>query len=279
MADRTGILAGALLPGMPHLLADEPAPSWSALADGARDVGARLRRLDPDVVLLLSTQWFTVLGHQFQCDSNPRGQHVDENWYAYDYGLLDYDLRFDVDFTERWADRVQAGGLQARRTRYDGFPIDAGTIVTSALLDPDRKLRWAQVSCNLYADAGTLAEVGRAGAAAARDAGLRAAVVVVTGMSSGLLQEWIEPGQDRIGAPGHEQWNTRILDLLTSGKVDEALAVREEFARQAQADSQFRALAFAAGAEAATGPAHLHAYGPIWGTGGAVLSWNLTDHH
>ncbi|MFC0098899.1 2-amino-5-chlorophenol 1,6-dioxygenase subunit alpha [Micromonospora marina] len=279
MADRTGIVAGALLPGMPHLLADEPAPSWSALADAARDVGARLRRLEPDVVLLLSTQWFTVLGHQFQCDPNPRGRHVDENWYAYDYGLLDYDLRFDVDFTERWAARVQAGGLQARRTRYEGFPIDAGTIVTSALLDPDRKLRWAQVSCNLYADAGTLAEVGRAGGAAARDAGLRAAVVVVTGMSSGLIQEWIEPGQDRIGAAGHEQWNTRILDLLTAGKVDEALAVREDFARQAQADSQFRALAFAAGAGAATGPAHLHAYGPIWGTGGAVLSWNLTDHH
>ncbi|KXK62036.1 2-amino-5-chlorophenol 1,6-dioxygenase subunit alpha [Micromonospora rosaria] len=278
MADRTGIVAGALLPGMPHLLAEHPAPSWSALAGAARDVGARLRRLEPDVVLLLSTQWFTVLGHQFQCDPNPRGEHVDENWYAYDYGLLDYDLRFDVDFTERWADRVQAGGMQARRTRYDGFPIDTGTIVTSALLDPDRRLRWAQVSCNLYADADTLADVGRAGAAAARDAGLRAAVVVVTGMSSGLIQQWIEPGQDRIGEPGHDQWNTRVLDLLTAGKVDEVLAVREDFARQAQADSQFRALAFAAGAEATTGPAHLHAYGPIWGTGAAVLSWNLPDH-
>ncbi|NLU78526.1 2-amino-5-chlorophenol 1,6-dioxygenase subunit alpha [Micromonospora sp. HNM0581] len=279
MADRTGILAGALLPGMPHLLAEQPAPSWSALADAARDVGTRLRRLEPDVVLLLSTQWFTVLGHQFQCDPNPRGQHVDENWYAYDYGLLDYDLRFDVDFTERWAARVQAARVQARRTRYDGFPIDTGTIVTSALLDPDRKLRWSQVSCNLYADADTLADVGRAGAAAARDAGLRAAVVVVTGMSSGLIQQWIEPGQDRIGAPGHDQWNTRILDLLTAGKVDEVLAVREDFARQAQADSQFRALAFASGADATTGPAHLHAYGPIWGTGGAVVSWNLPDHH
>ncbi|MFE0593284.1 2-amino-5-chlorophenol 1,6-dioxygenase subunit alpha [Micromonospora echinospora] len=275
MADRTGVVAGALLPGMPHLLAEEPAPSWAALAAATRDVGERLRRLDPDVVLLLSTQWFTVLGHQFQCDPNPRGEHVDENWYAYDYGLLRYDLNFDVPFTQRWAGRVAADGMQARQTRYDGFPIDAGTIVTSNLLDPDHRLRWAQVSCNLYADAQTLADVGRAGAAAAREAGLRAAVVVVSGLSSGLIQQWIEPDQDRISDARHDQWNTRVLDLLVAGDADGALAVREDFARQAQADSQFRALAFAAGAGATDGPAHLHAYGPIWGTGGAVLSWNL----
>ncbi|MET8232786.1 2-amino-5-chlorophenol 1,6-dioxygenase subunit alpha [Micromonospora sp. NPDC005298] len=274
MAD-TGIVAGALLPGMPHLLAENPAKCWADLAGAARDVGDRLRRLKPDVVLLLSTQWFTVLGHQFQCDPNPRGEHVDENWYAYDYGLLRYDLRFDVPFTERWADHVQKGGMQARRTRYDGFPIDTGTIITSALLDPDRELRWSQVSCNLYADAQTLADVGAAGAAAAREAGVRAAVVVVTGMSSGLIQQWIEPHEDHIGDPAHDRWNRRVLDLLTAGKVDEVLKIREDFARQAQADSQFRALAFAAGAGAAAGPAQLHAYGPLWGTGGAVLSWNL----
>ncbi|WP_341720595.1 2-amino-5-chlorophenol 1,6-dioxygenase subunit alpha [Micromonospora sp. FIMYZ51] len=274
MAD-AGIVAGALLPGMPHLLAEKPAPCWADLANAAREVGDRLRRLKPDVVLLLSTQWFTVLGHQFQCDPNPRGEHVDENWYAYDYGELRYDLRFDVSFTERWADQVHKGGMQARRTRYDGFPIDTGTIVTSALLDPDRELRWSQVSCNLYAGADTLADVGAAGAAAAREAGVRAAVVVVTGMSSGLIQQWIEPAEDHLSDPAHDRWNRRVLDLLTAGKVDEVLKIREDFARQAQADSQFRALAFAAGAGATAGPAHLHAYGPLWGTGGAVLSWNL----
>ncbi|MFV2018103.1 2-amino-5-chlorophenol 1,6-dioxygenase subunit alpha [Micromonospora sp. LOL_023] len=270
-----GIQAGVLMPGMPHLLADRPAPSWAALADSARTVGERLRRLEPDVVLLLSTQWFTVLGHQLQCDPNPRGGHTDENWYAYDYGHLEYDLRFDVDFTERWAARIDSCGMQARRTRYDGFPIDTGTIVASALIDPRRSLRWAQVSCNLYADADTLARVGRAGAQTAHDAGLRAAVVVVSGMSSGLIQQWIEPDQDHIAEPAHDRWNLRILQLLLDGQIDEALAVREDFARQAQADSQFRALAFLAGTGAATGAAQQHTYGPIWGTGGAVLSWNL----
>ncbi|MFV2012341.1 MULTISPECIES: 2-amino-5-chlorophenol 1,6-dioxygenase subunit alpha [unclassified Micromonospora] len=274
MTDR-GIQAGVLLPGMPHLLADKPATSWAALADSARTVGDRLRALEPDVVLLLSTQWFTVLGHQFQCDPNPRGAHTDENWYAYDYGHLSYDLRFDVEFTERWAARVDADGMQARRTRYQGFPIDTGTIVTSTLLDPQCTLRWAQVSCNLYADADTLARVGRAGAEAARDAGVRAAVVVVSGLSSGLIQQWIEPDQDRIAEPAHDQWNERILQMLTAGDTDKVLAVREDYARQAQADSQFRAFAFLAGTGVAAAPGQLHSYGPLWGTGAAVLSWNL----
>ncbi|MGP4023208.1 hypothetical protein [Actinomadura sp. 3N407] len=200
---------------------------------------------------------------------------IPRGWYAYDYGELDYDLRFDVEFTERWAAEADARGTQARRTRYDGFPIDTGLIVASALLDPDRALRFSQVSCNLYADAATLAEVGAAGAAAAREAGVRAAVVAVSGLSSGLIQKWIEPAEDHIAEPSHDRWNNRMLGLLTEGRMDEVLAARDDFARQAQADSQFRALAFLNGTGAARGPARRHAYGPLWGTGGAVLSWNL----
>lgn len=264
-----------LLPGMPHLLADTPGPAWAELAEAARAVGERLRAFAPDVVLLLSTQWFTVLGHQFQCDPNPRGHHVDENWYAYDYGRLDYDLRFDVDFTERWAAAVDARGMQARRTRYEGFPIDTGLIVASRLLDPDRSLRFAQVSCNLYARPEDLAAVGAAGAQAAAASGARTAVVGVSGLSSGLLQKWIEPADDRIGDPAHDRWNTRMLGLLAEGRVQEALTAREEYAREALADSQFRALAFLDGTGAAHGDADVHAYGPLWGTGGAVVTWNL----
>ena len=65
------VVAAAFVPGMPHLLAEDPAPSWRKLADATREVGVRLRRLEPHAVLLMSTQWFTVLGHQLQL-----GQHV-----------------------------------------------------------------------------------------------------------------------------------------------------------------------------------------------------------
>ena len=187
------VVGAALVPGMPHLLAAEPAPSWKLLADAARQAGRDLKAAGPDAFVVLSTQWFTVLGHQFQVDPNPRGHHVDENWYAYDYGTLDYDLRVDVELAEAWACQAEDMGFQARRTRYDGFPVDTGTVVAGRLVDPDRSRPIALVSCNLYAAAADLGRVAEAAARAAGELGRRVAFVAVSGLSSGLIQRWIEP--------------------------------------------------------------------------------------
>jgi 2-aminophenol/2-amino-5-chlorophenol 1,6-dioxygenase alpha subunit len=271
------VVGAALVPGMPHLLAADPAPSWKLLADAAREAGRRLRAARPDAIVVLSTQWFTVLGHQFQLDPNPRGGHVDENWYAYDYGTLAYDLRVDAELAECWAAQAEAMGFQARRTRYDGFPVDTGTVTAGKLVDPDRAVPIALVSCNLYAAAEDMGRIAQAAVAAAERLGRRVAFVAVSGLSSGLIQRWIEPGEDRFEVADHDTWNRRVLDLLAGGRLEEVLALRERYAREAQADSQFRAMAFLAGSGACDRPAQVLAYGPVWGTGAAVVTW-LEDH-
>jgi 2-aminophenol/2-amino-5-chlorophenol 1,6-dioxygenase subunit alpha len=263
------VVAAALVPGMPQLLAAEPAPSWAELAAAAREVGDRLRRLDVQAVLLLSTQWFTVLGHQVQCDPRLTGSRTDENWYRYDYGKLRHDLRIDVELAHAWADAVDAAGMQARRTRYDGFPIDTGTVTASRLLDPDGRGRWAIVSCNLYADPSAMGAVARAGVRAAGDR--RVAVVAVSGLSSGLIPRWITPDQDRFENAEHDRWNRKVLDAIRAGADVGALI--PEYARVAQVDSQFRAHAFLAGSGVVDGPGEVLAYGPVWGTGAAVVWW------
>jgi len=272
-AERAAFRGAAIVPGMPHLLAGDPAPSWRELAEATRRTGADLRALKPDVLVVLSTQWFTVLGHQVQLDPHPHGTRVDENWYAYDYGTLAYDLRMDVPFSEAWADAIDAAGLQARRTRYDGFPIDTGVITAQPLLDPDSALPIAQVSTNLYADAEDLSTLGACALRAAAATGRSVAFVAISGLSSGLIQRWIEPAEDRFEDPEQDRWNRRMLDLLAAGRVTDALQASTDYAREAQADSQFRALAFLAGTGCLTGPADVRAYGPIWGTGAAVIHW------
>lgn len=274
MSDRCpGVVAAALVPGSPHLLAGDPAPSWKDLAAAVEQVGDRFRAAGVEALVLLSTQWFTVLGHQFQLDPNPQGRRTDENWYGYDFGHLDYDLRVDIGLTRAWLAAAEREGLQTRETRYDGFPIDTGTVVTARLLDPGRRMPLALVSCNLYAEVAALATLGATAVAAAAETGRRVGVVAVTGLSAGLLQQWISPGEDVISSQEHDRWNRRVLGLLTEGRLAEALALREQFAREALADSQFRALAFLAGTGAVDGPAELLSYGPVWGTGAAVLSW------
>ncbi|MFI5612609.1 hypothetical protein [Amycolatopsis sp. NPDC051903] len=273
------VVAAALVPGMPQLLAKDPAPSWADLRAGVEQVGEEFREAGVDTVVLMSTQWFTVLGHQFQLDPNPRGERLDENWYAYDYGRVSYDLRVDTELTERWVELTAARGLQARRTHYDGFPIDTGTVTLSTLLDPGRRFRYAMVSCNLYAEVDSISTLGETAVAAAADRGRRVGVVVVSGLSAGLIQRWIQPSEDGIATPEQDKWNRRILDSLVRGEVGETLALREDFAREAAADSQFRALAFLLGAGVLTSPGELLAYGPIWGTGAAVVSWRPNTSH
>jgi len=128
------------------------------------------------------------------------------------------------------------------------------------------------VSCNLYADPDVLATVAAAGVAAAGDR--RVAVVAVSGLSSGLIPRWITPAEDRIAEPEHDRWNRKVLDALAAGPdVTDVAPLRAEFARAAQADSQFRAHAFLTGSGAARGKAEVLAYGPVWGTGAAVVWW------
>ncbi|MDX6742775.1 hypothetical protein [Actinocorallia sp. A-T 12471] len=270
----TDAFAGAvLLPGMPQLAAETPAPVWAELAAEAGAVGEALRASGAETLVVLSTQWFTVLGHQVQLDARLRGTRVDENWYDFDYGTLPYDLRTDVDLAEQWAVEIERTGLEARRTSYEHFPIDTGMIVATRLLDPAGTLPVAQVSCNLYAGVDAIGRLGRAVMAAAAQVGRRVALVAVSGLSSGLTQRWIEPDEDRLETPEHEAWDRRVLGLLAEGRLDEVMALREQYAREAQADSQLRALAFLEGSGTIGGPADVRAYGPLWGTGGAVVHW------
>jgi 2-aminophenol/2-amino-5-chlorophenol 1,6-dioxygenase subunit alpha len=267
------LVMAALVPGMPHMLAADPAPSWARLGDAVRRTGDRLRAAGVETVVMVSTQWFTVLGHQVQTDPHLAGEHCDENWYRYDYGRQRYDITVDTELALAWADTIDARGLQSRRTRYDGFPVDNGTITTMNLLDPEHRFRLALVSCNLYAGADAMSVLGETAAAAAGGLGRRFGVVVVSGLSSGLIQRWIQPGEDRV-ADGHETWDRRMLDLIVDRKHDDVLDLREEYARSAQVDSQLRVYPFLVGAGVGDlESCELLEYGPIWGTGAAVVNW------
>lgn len=273
MSRSSSFAGAAIVPGMPQVLASQQHPDWAALAEGMTQVADDIETARPDVLVILSTQWFTVLGYQFQMDPNPRGSHVDENWYDFDYGRLSYSFDVDVDFSEEWAVQTEASGFQSRRTLYDDFPIDTGTIVAQQILNNDSRIPSALVSCNLYAAATDLGHIAAAGLRAAEILDKRAYFIAVSGLSSGLTQRWIAPDEDRVESTQFEEWDRRMLGLLVEGRLDEALGLREEYAREAQADSQFRALAFLAGTDQLDQPADLLAYGPLWGTGGAVVRW------
>jgi 2-aminophenol/2-amino-5-chlorophenol 1,6-dioxygenase alpha subunit len=268
------IVGVGLIPGLPHLLARDPASSWERLANAARELGEQFRGAGAEALMLMSTQWFTVLGHNFQARPHLRGTYVDENWYAYDYGTFDYEIDIDPGLTRGWGEEVAADGFQVHMTDYDGFPIDTGTLVAQRLLDPHRQLPIALMSCNLYAQAEVMERLGHAGARAVARFDGKVACVAVSGLSGGWANRWIEPQEDETSSPAHDAWNRRMLEWIEAGDGATALAERERYSEESEVDSQLRALPLIEGWAGGLGPAEVRAYGPVWGTGAAVVSWN-----
>lgn len=268
------IVGVGLIPGLPHLLAGDPAPSWGQLGDAARSFGDELREAGADALMVMSTQWFTVLGHNFQARPKLRGTYVDENWYAYDYGSFDYDFETEPDLTAGWAAEAKSDGFQVHLTDYEGFPIDTGTLVARELLDPEHRLPVTIISTNLYADTGDMERLGHAGARAVADFDGNVACVAVSGLSGGWTNRWIEPSEDAISSAEHDDWNRRILGWLEAGEADRVMEERERYSAACDVDTQLRALPMIEGWAGGLGPADVRAYGPVWGTGAAVVTWN-----
>lgn len=267
------VVGAAFVPGMPHLLAGLPAPGWLGLANAARDVGRELRAAGVETLMVISSQWFSVLGLQVLTRPHLRGTRVDENWYSYDFGTIDYALRTDVEIADAWLAQLRGDGFQARPTDHPHFPIDTGLVVATRLLDPDGALSIAQASLNLYGTPESVERVGAAAARAANSCGRKVAVVAIATLSTLPHKTWIEFHQDKISSEHHDRWNRRMLDLIGAGRADEALALHAEFTAAAQTDAQMRPLFFLRGACGLSKNAKVRAYAPIWGMGGAVVSW------
>src|SRR5579864_620324 len=143
------IVKGYIMPGMPHVMLPTQSASRRELRDACRVAGANVQEARPDVLVIFSTQWVSVLGHLVQARPNPKGMHVDENWY--DLGDLPYDFRTDVELANRSIELGVGAGLQVRPVDFEGFPVDTGMLVTLEFFDPKRQLPVVGVSCNIYA--------------------------------------------------------------------------------------------------------------------------------
>jgi len=264
-----------ILPGLPHLTSQVPVGSWEALRRGFRQAGEQIQKVRPDVLVIYSTQWISVLGHSFQTHPNPKGLHVDDNWY--EFGDFPFDLRVDVDLGARAAASASSCGLATKTVNYEGFPIDTGVLVTQRFVNTQNTIPVAIVSCNIYAAQEDSLTLGRAMRQAIEEDGKRAVVIACTGLSGRFFTEAIDPLQDRFSRAEDDTWNRRILDLIARGKNSEVFTFSAEYAKAAVPDMGFKAFAWLMGVLGTPAtPGKLLAYGPVWGTGAAVVEYALT---
>jgi 2-aminophenol/2-amino-5-chlorophenol 1,6-dioxygenase alpha subunit len=267
-----GIVRGYIVPGMPQpLLAPAQSPAWSALRAAFERVRAEIEATPADLLLLYSTQWISIIGHQIQADPEPKWVHVDPEWH--ELGDLPYTFRMDAEFAAAYQQAAAARGLTARTVAYHGFPIDTGTVVALKLLNPSNRLPACVVSCNMYADRGETLVLGKAASDALRETGRRAIAIAVTALSNRMFTEIIDPRADRISSLKDDEWNRKILEILAAGRLEDVSQLAREVNAQSNADQKMKAFWWLGALLGRHNnfDGRVFEYQPVYGTGAALV--------
>ena len=262
-----------VVPGMPHpLLVPDANAGYRAIADGFAAARARVEASGGDLLVLYSTSWPSVIGHQIQADPAPTWVHVDPEWH--ELGSIPYTFRMDAEYAHAYEAAARARGLHARTVAYRGFPIDTGTVVALKLLNPDNRIPACVVSCNMYADRAETLVLGKAARDAAERLGRRAVGVGVTALSNRLHTDIVPFAEDRLSSQHDDEWNRKLLELFGEGRLEDVAQLARTFTAQAHADSKLKAIwwlaAFMGQHNRYAG--EVLAYEALYGTGGAVVA-------
>jgi len=266
------VVSAFLVHGSPLPFLRPDNPPWRELDAGYRSAAASLKASKPDVIAVYSTQWIAVLDELWQARPRSVGVHVDENWH--EYGDLAFDIRCDVKLTKAIIAATPAFGVRSKAVDYDGFPIDTGTIIANNYLNPTGKLPLVIAANNVYHDWETTKKLAAATVACADKLGRRVALVAVGGLSGSIIREEIDLGTDHIASKADDDWNRKMLRLIASGNLAAVAKACPKYATEARVDMGFKHLAWILGglADQCAG-AMVHAYGPSYGSGAAVVEF------
>jgi reactive intermediate/imine deaminase len=273
------VVKAFIVPGIPHpLLCPEKNAGWQQLRDGFEALGQEIIDSGAELIVLYSTMWPSILGHQIQARPEPEWVHVDELFH--DLGSIPYRFKMDVDYANAYQKSATERGLLARTVDYHGFPIDTGSVTALKLLTPNNEIPACIVSSNIYSDRAETIVLGKAALDAAIATGKKIAVGVVMTLSNRLFTSDIAPEDDHIHSPKDEEWNQKLLQFIREGRVEDLSQLSREIHRQIRIKKVVNFKPFW-WLSAVTGQSNgfegkVHAYAPIVGTGGAVCSFTPT---
>ena len=269
------ILFGIYCPPHPHpLLCPDGNQGYRNLRQAFENCAKKIEESDADLILVYSTTWPSVVGHQIQALENPIWTHVDDDFHY--LGSMPYEFSIDVDFAKSMKDAAVARGLYARTVAYDGFPIDTGSVVALSLLNPENRIPAVILSSNMYANRSETIVLGKAARDTLHAQGKKAVIVVVSSLSNRMFTEHIDPSEDRIHSQKDDDWNQKILEFFADGRLEDLSQLSRDIHGQIRVQ---KVVAYKpAWFMASTMGQHNNydgevlAYEPLHGSGGAVIT-------
>lgn len=276
----SNVLKGFILPGLPHpLLKPQGRPAWQKLRQAYDQVAQEVEQLNPDLILIYSTYWASILGHQIQALANPKWTLVDDEWH--ELGSIPYEFTTDVDFAMAYNEANKARGLKSRTTAYEGFPIDTGSVTCLKLIDPKNKFKSCIVSSNIYSDRAEQIILGKGARDALKEQNKTAVVISISSLSN--RYSIVDPVDcpDKISSKKDEEWNQKFLEFLEKGRLEDVSQLSRQFHKEARVTKKvvnykpFWWLASVMG-ETNAYQGEIYEYQPVQGTGAALIGLTPT---
>ena len=214
------IVESFVVPVHPHtVLAPDQNEGWGKLRQAYDDAAQIIKDSEADLLIIYSTTWPSIIGHQLISDPNPEWVMVDHDFH--ELGSIHYSFNIDAEFAALWDAENKVRGLQSRCVNYRGFPIDVGSVVALTLLNPDNKIPAVIVSSNVYADRSETTVLAKACKEVVRKTGRKAVAITAMSLSNRMFTEHIEPENDRIHSLKDDEWNQKILEFLSAGRLED----------------------------------------------------------
>ena len=285
------IVAGVLTPHPPHLVYAENPPQneprseggWEVLRWGYENCRKNILAQKPDVLLVHSPHWMTVVGHHVLGLPNFKGLSVDPIFpHLFRYK---YDLKVDVDLSLLIAEEGKKAGLLMKVMKNPDFRIDYGAITSCHLINPEWDIPIVCVSSNnspyyFSNEVGqeAMKKLGEATGKAIARSGKRAVLLASNSMShrhftweSDIPEDM---SKEHIYHHGQYLWDMEMIKLMKAGKSRQLIDVLPEFMDMAAAEVKAGALTWMLSAmNFPEYPATVHGYGSVIGTGNAIVEW------
>ena len=214
------IVESFVVPVHPHtVLAPEQNEGWNRLRQAYDDAAKIITDSGADLLIIYSTTWPSIIGHQLISDPNPQWVMVDHDFH--DLGSINYSFNIDAEFAELWNAENKSRGLQSRCVNYQGFPIDVGSVVALTLLNPNNKIPAVIVSSNVYADRSETTVLAKACRDIVKKTGRKAVAITAMSLSNRMFTEHIDPKDDKIHSLKDDEWNRKILEFLGEGRLED----------------------------------------------------------
>jgi 2-aminophenol/2-amino-5-chlorophenol 1,6-dioxygenase beta subunit len=247
----------------------------------------QIKDTKPDVIIVHSPHWQTVVGHHVLCVPKLKGLSVDPIFpHLFRYK---FEMSVDCDLARAIHDEGKKSGLVMRKMEQPEFRVDYGTIVTLHMMNPDWDIPVVAISANnspyFYDDdvaQDEMLKLGEATKRAIEKTGRRAILAASNTLSH--LHFSKEPNaelpedmsKEHVYSQAQYEWDMKVIDMLRRGDLEAYFKCLPEFMKETFAEVKAGSLTWMLSAMGMPKiPAKFHGYGSVIGTGNAVMEWDM----